>query len=103
VKNNKIEEQTYTTGDVVGCLMDWERGKVFFTRNGILLREGVEIHDRVEWFPAVGSMVMVIYVFIYVFMYLLQERGDILSVNFGSEPFVFDIAMMNQVTELEEA
>ncbi|KAF2453509.1 hypothetical protein BDY21DRAFT_388112 [Lineolata rhizophorae] len=65
----------FGTADVVGCGINFRTGEVFFTKNGNDL--GVTFdkvkHDKL--FPSVG----------------MKRPGEHLKVNFGKDPFVFDI------------
>ncbi|KAI8903866.1 concanavalin A-like lectin/glucanase domain-containing protein [Gorgonomyces haynaldii] len=66
----------YTTGDVVGCVMNFTHKTVSFTKNGMLL--GVAFRDiptNVNLYPSVG----------------LRTPGEVVEVNFGQKPFRFDI------------
>ena len=63
-------------GDVVGCGVDRSRGELFFTRNGKYLG-GTRLsadHLREPLYPCVGL-----------------DHGDEIQVNFGAEPFAFDL------------
>lgn len=74
---------TFTTGDVVGCCLDFGRQLAFYTKNGklldaaftdILLRGVAGKIEKDEIYPFIGF-----------------NSGHV-SVNFGREPFLFDIA-----------
>lgn len=89
---------TFTTGDVVGCGINFMTGCAFFTKNGVsqgmldpltqnyvLTVSGTafrEIKD-INVYPSVG-------------MRRLQAQ---LTVNFGQRPFVFDIDGMMRVSQ----
>ena len=67
------------TGDVVGCGWDVRRKRVYFTRNGVLIKGAAGSRDAFEgvqgfFFPAVWS----------------QNAGATVSVNFGQAPWRFD-------------
>ncbi|KAF8746254.1 hypothetical protein AX14_000052 [Amanita brunnescens Koide BX004] len=66
----------YGTGDVIGCGIDFTTNKAFFTKNGNLLGSVFEgIGRDIEIYPSVG----------------LRHNGESIRVNFGHEPFKFDI------------
>lgn len=69
---------TFTTGDVIGCGVDFARRSVFFTKNGVYLGiafDGLPI-GKVQLFPCIG----------------LRTPGEIVEMNFGGRrPFAFDI------------
>jgi hypothetical protein len=64
----------WMVGDVVGCGIDFARMHVFFTRNGTLLGK-YPIRQIQGLYPTIGSRTM----------------GEKVTVNFGRQPFVFDI------------
>ncbi|KAF8640946.1 hypothetical protein AX17_000593 [Amanita inopinata Kibby_2008] len=75
-KNGNPYGPTYGTGDVIGCGVDFTTYKAFFTKNGTLLGTVFEgIGRDTEIYPSVG----------------LRHNGEIIRVNFGHEPFKFDI------------
>ncbi|ELR12227.1 uncharacterized protein ACA1_033780 [Acanthamoeba castellanii str. Neff] len=66
-------------GEVIGCGVDWECGQVFFVRNPTHEDPNTTdvfvccfALDRKETYPAVGA-------------------GCVSNINFGDEPFVFDV------------
>jgi len=67
---------TYTTGDVIGCGVDFSQGKAFYTRNGDLL--GL-VFDNLgadcALYPSIG----------------LRHHGESVRANFGQDPFQYDI------------
>lgn len=68
---------SYTTGDVVGCGVNFHEKSFFFTKNGVLVGEVTNLKDKfhLPFFPCVGC----------------RTQGEVLSCNFGAKPFVFDI------------
>ncbi|PFH54698.1 hypothetical protein AMATHDRAFT_134637 [Amanita thiersii Skay4041] len=74
-KNGTPYGPTYV-GDIIGCGIDFTSHKAFFTKNGTLLGNAFEgIGKDIELYPSVG----------------LQHNGELIRVNFGHEPFKFDI------------
>ncbi|KAI9742170.1 MAG: hypothetical protein M1818_004070 [Claussenomyces sp. TS43310] len=69
----------FTTGDVIGCGVNFRTGCAFFTKNGDNLGTAFrEIKGKL--FPCVG----------------MKKQGEHIRVNFGQSPFIFDIdGMMN--------
>eukprot|EP00172_Hildenbrandia_rubra_P001386 Plantae.Rhodophyta-Hildenbrandia_rubra.ctg19277.p1 GENE.Plantae.Rhodophyta-Hildenbrandia_rubra.ctg19277~~Plantae.Rhodophyta-Hildenbrandia_rubra.ctg19277.p1 ORF type:complete len:486 (+),score=103.47 Plantae.Rhodophyta-Hildenbrandia_rubra.ctg19277:93-1460(+) len=66
----------FTTGDTVGMCWDFVRENVFFTKNGVPLGTAFEgVKRTFLMFPAIG----------------LQSKGECVEVNFGSQPFKFDV------------
>ncbi|KAF8584921.1 SPRY-domain-containing protein [Ramaria rubella] len=66
----------FTTGDVVGCGIDFSSGQAFFTKNGRYLGPVFENLGSVEdLYPTVG----------------LRTPGEAIRANFGHESFMFDI------------
>lgn len=85
----------FTTGDTVGCCVDFMEGSCFFTKNGAKLKtafrnvgqkkgggEGLE-----PMYPCVG----------------LQSVGEEVVANFGQQPFVFDLDSYRSSLELKAA
>lgn len=69
---------TYTTGDVVGCGINFMTGCAFFTKNGVL--QGTAFRDLkdVNVYPCIG----------------MKRPQAQMTANFGQRPFVFDIDEM---------
>lgn len=68
---------TFDAGDTVGAGIDLERGDIFFTRNGEYL--GVALHRiRHPLYPTIS----------------VHSPGEAVRVNFGAQPFVFDLAAL---------
>ncbi|KAK7029698.1 hypothetical protein VNI00_014396 [Paramarasmius palmivorus] len=67
---------TFGLGDVIGCGIDFSTHRAFYTKNGNLLGPVFENVGRgIALFPSVG----------------LQHPTESVRVNFGHEPFKFDI------------
>ncbi|KAG6854081.1 hypothetical protein C0991_010828 [Blastosporella zonata] len=67
---------TFGTGDIIGCGVDFTTHTAFFTRNGILIGPVFEnIGKNVDLYPSIG----------------MRHTGEAVRVNFGHEPFKFDI------------
>ncbi|KAH7104126.1 SPRY-domain-containing protein [Auriculariales sp. MPI-PUGE-AT-0066] len=76
-RTGSVYGPTFTTGDRVGCGIDFTRGCAFFTKNGRSLGdvfEDIGAHG-VELYPSVG----------------LRSTDEAVRANFGQEPFAFDI------------
>ncbi|KAJ9156493.1 SPRY domain-containing protein [Pleurostoma richardsiae] len=74
---------TFTTGDVIGCGINFRTGCAFFTKNGAYLGNAFR-EVKGELYPSVG----------------LKKNGEHIRANFGQTPFVFDIdGMMKAETE----
>uniref|UniRef100_A0A0A1X548 Ran-binding proteins 9/10 homolog n=1 Tax=Zeugodacus cucurbitae TaxID=28588 RepID=A0A0A1X548_ZEUCU len=74
--NGQSYGPTFTTGDVIGCCVNFVDNSCFYTKNGIDL--GVAFRDlpvhKCKLYPTVG----------------LQTPGEEIDANFGQEPFKFD-------------
>ncbi|KAG6902995.1 hypothetical protein C0995_008568 [Termitomyces sp. Mi166 len=67
---------TFGTGDVIGCGVDFTTHRAFFTRNGTLIGHVFDnIGKNVDLYPSIG----------------MRHTGEAVRVNFGHEPFKFDI------------
>ncbi|KZW01983.1 SPRY-domain-containing protein [Exidia glandulosa HHB12029] len=69
---------TFTTGDRVGCGIDFAQGRAFFTKNGRFIDyvfQDLEGGPGRELYPSVG----------------LRSTEESIRANFGQEPFQFDI------------
>ncbi len=68
---------SYTTGDVIGCGINFREKSFFFTKNGVLVGEVTNLKDKfhLPFFPCVGC----------------RTQGEVLHCNFGAKPFTFDI------------
>ncbi|KAJ2860054.1 hypothetical protein GGH94_005747 [Coemansia aciculifera] len=67
----------FTTGDTVGCGIDFTQRRIFFTRNGFFLGYAFDKIDTTkDLFPCVG----------------MRTLGEHVKANFGRKPFVYDIS-----------
>jgi hypothetical protein len=74
---------TFTTGDIVGCCINFRKGTAFYTKNGVeldtafrdLTFDAPGKPGKGDFYPSVG----------------LRTPGEHVRVNFGQKPFVFDI------------
>ncbi|KAL8850574.1 MAG: hypothetical protein Q9221_004444 [Calogaya cf. arnoldii] len=66
---------TFTTGDVVGCGINFMTGSAFFTKNGVHQGNAFRDLKDINVYPSVGT----------------RRPHAQLTVNFGQSPFVFDI------------
>ncbi|KAJ2553733.1 hypothetical protein EV175_002831 [Coemansia sp. RSA 1933] len=66
----------FTTGDTVGCGIDFVRQRLFFTRNGFFLGYAFASVDiSRDFYPCIG----------------MRTPGEHVTANFGRKPFAFDI------------
>eukprot|EP00127_Corallochytrium_limacisporum_P002705 Clim_evm14s136 gene=Clim_evmTU14s136 len=65
---------TFTTGDVIGCCINFVDNTCFYTKNGLFL--GICFQDlKPNLYPTVG----------------LRTPGEVVEANFGQKPFEYDI------------
>ncbi|CAO3642565.1 unnamed protein product [Cunninghamella blakesleeana] len=66
----------FGTGDTVGCCVNFANQTAFFTKNGASLGTAfTQLDFSTTYYPCVG----------------MQTCGECITVNFGQEPFAFDI------------
>ncbi|KZS90271.1 SPRY-domain-containing protein [Sistotremastrum niveocremeum HHB9708] len=66
----------FTTGDVIGCGIDFTTHRAFYTKGGVFINSVFnDVGAKAEIFPSVG----------------LRSQGESIRANFGQEPFKFDI------------
>ncbi|KAI8891410.1 SPRY-domain-containing protein [Backusella circina FSU 941] len=67
---------TFSSGDTVGCGINFSEKTIFFTKNGVSLGSAFSLVDVSEpLYPSVG----------------LRTLGEDITANFGQKPFLFDI------------
>jgi len=76
--------EQFTTGDIIGCGVHYNRQEIFFTKNGKHLGVAFKKVKREEFFPVVS----------------LHSLDESISANFGLKPFKFDLEGM--ISELKE-
>ncbi|KAE9046987.1 hypothetical protein PR003_g1344 [Phytophthora rubi] len=96
VKWNGGKDEEYATGeswsknDVIGCMLDLDEGTVAFTRNGVDLgvafRNVKHTSSDQGFFPAISV-----------------EQAEILLVNIGSQPFLYEAPGFEPVIDALEA
>ncbi|KAL8675207.1 MAG: hypothetical protein Q9168_000460 [Polycauliona sp. 1 TL-2023] len=77
---------TFTTGDIVGCGINFMTGSAFFTKNGVHQGNAFRDLKDINVYPSVG----------------MKRPHAQLTVNFGQKPFVFDIDDMIKDSFLKE-
>ncbi|KAI7879068.1 SPla/RYanodine receptor [Lichtheimia hyalospora FSU 10163] len=67
---------TYTAMDVIGCGIDMQHRDIFYTKNGHFIGKAFQgIRSGIDLHPCIG----------------LNSPGESVIVNFGNQPFLFDI------------
>ncbi|KAJ7151584.1 SPRY-domain-containing protein [Mycena filopes] len=75
-KNGTPFGPTFGTGDTIGCGIDFSTYQAFFTKNGTLIGSVFkDIGKSTDLYPSIG----------------LRHSGEAVRVNFGQEPFKYDI------------
>ncbi|KAJ7748469.1 SPRY-domain-containing protein [Mycena maculata] len=75
-KNGTPFGPTFGTGDTIGCGIDFSTYQAFFTKNGTLIGSVFkDIGKTCDIYPSIG----------------LRHSGEAVRVNFGQDPFKFDI------------
>ncbi|KAJ7171807.1 SPRY-domain-containing protein [Mycena crocata] len=75
-KNGTPFGPTFGTGDTIGCGIDFSTYQAFFTKNGTLIGSVFkDIGKSSDLYPSIG----------------LRHSGEAVRVNFGQDPFKFDI------------
>ncbi|KAF8213685.1 hypothetical protein K438DRAFT_1707519 [Mycena galopus ATCC 62051] len=75
-KNGTPFGPTFGTGDTIGCGIDFSTYQAFFTKNGTLIGSAFkDIGKSTDLYPSIG----------------LRHSGEAIRVNFGQDPFRFDI------------
>ncbi|KAL0084816.1 hypothetical protein F4703DRAFT_1929086 [Phycomyces blakesleeanus] len=83
----KVFGPFFTTGDVIGCGVNFADQSVFYTKNGAMI--GTAFHSlrlTLDIYPCVG----------------LRTKGEIVTVNFGENAFAFDIVQYDQKKKLHK-
>jgi len=65
----------FTTGDTVGCGINFFNGTAFYTKNGICLGEAFKEITLGDYYPMIG----------------LRTKNECIEANFGETPFLFEI------------
>lgn len=70
---------TWGTGDVIGCGLDVQKRRLFYTKNGVFLGfvKNFEFSGASQWFPVIG----------------FRTPGEVMRANFGVDEscFLFDV------------
>ncbi|KAJ7226074.1 SPRY-domain-containing protein [Mycena pura] len=75
-KNGTPFGPTFGTGDTIGCGIDFSTNQAFFTKNGTFIGTVFkDIGKTIDLYPSIG----------------LRHSGEAIRVNFGQDPFRFDI------------
>ncbi|KAL0581409.1 hypothetical protein V5O48_000673 [Marasmius crinis-equi] len=75
-KNGTKYGPTFGANDTIGCGIDFTNHRAFYTKNGVMLGPVFEnVGKRIDLYPSIG----------------LQLAGESVKVNFGHEPFKYDI------------
>ncbi|KAF7367389.1 Ran-binding protein [Mycena sanguinolenta] len=75
-KNGTPFGPTFGTGDTIGCGIDFSTYQAFFTKNGTLIGSAFkDVGKSTDLYPSIG----------------LRHSGEAVRVNFGQDPFKFDI------------
>ena len=77
----KVYGPGYSTGDCIGCMLNYSDDSISFTRNGVLL--GVAFKNVIRDKPNDNGLYACVG---------LRSPGETIKTNFGKEPFKFDIA-----------
>ncbi|CAG8685630.1 16407_t:CDS:2, partial [Funneliformis mosseae] len=65
----------FTTGDIIGCGINFYKKKAFYTKNGKNLGIAFQNLQGNDYYPTVG----------------LRTKGEKVKINLGQEPFKFNI------------
>ena len=68
---------TFGTNDVIGCGINFKTRSCFFTKNGKCLGTVFKNMPLINLYPTVG----------------VHSKGEIVSINFGQKPFLYNIKM----------
>lgn len=74
--NGKPYGPQFSTGDIIGCAINFTNGTAFYTKNGVQLGTAFkDLKERGKLYPSVG----------------LRTPNEHVRINFGERPFIFDI------------